>query len=68
MQPDESQALLDFLLRHITQATFQVRLTWKPPTVAMWDNRRTQRYATADYAGTGRRYMHRATIIGDRPA
>lgn len=67
MTPAESRAMLDFLLQHVTQATFQVRLTWQPRTVAMWDNRCTQHYVTADYAGTGRRYMHRVTVIGDRP-
>lgn len=67
MHPHESRALLDFLLRHVTQATFQVRLTWRPHTVAMWDNRATQHYVTADYNGRGRRYMHRVTVLGDRP-
>lgn len=67
MHPHESRALLDFLLHHVTQATFQVRLTWQPHTVAMWDNRATQHYVTADYGGTGRRYMHRVTVLGDRP-
>jgi taurine dioxygenase len=67
MHPDESRALLDFLLAHVTQATFQVRLSWQPHTVAMWDNRCTQHYVTADYAGTGRRAMHRVTVLGDRP-
>ncbi len=68
MTPVESRTMLDFLFVHVQQATFQVRLDWEPDTIAMWDNRCTQHYVTADYAGTGRRFMHRVTVMGDRPA
>jgi taurine dioxygenase len=62
----ESRAILDFLLQHTNQPEFQVRWTWKPGTVAFWDNRWTQHYALADYFPHHRR-MRRATILGDRP-
>jgi taurine dioxygenase len=43
-----------------------VRWKWKRHSLAFWDNRVTQHYAVNDYL-PGRRIMHRATIIGDRP-
>lgn len=61
----ESDRILSFLLEHLKSPDFQVRLRWRPGTVAFWDNRATQHYAVCDY--TGRRAMHRVTILGDRP-
>jgi taurine dioxygenase len=37
----ESDALLGFLYRHVVTDEFTVRLSWKPHTVAIWDNRVT---------------------------
>ncbi|RWR02496.1 taurine dioxygenase [[Pantoea] beijingensis] len=62
----ESDALLNFLFAHITKPEFQVRWRWQENDVAIWDNRVTQHYATADYL-PARRIMHRATILGDKP-
>jgi taurine dioxygenase len=45
---------------------WQVRLHWEPGTVAMWDNRATQHYASSDYYPQ-RRVMERVSIKGDRP-
>ncbi|MFC4589370.1 TauD/TfdA dioxygenase family protein [Sphaerisporangium corydalis] len=56
----ENEALLPYLIDHIRSPEFQVRLTWRPGTMAFWDNRSTQHYAVADY--TERRVMHRVTI------
>jgi taurine dioxygenase len=61
----ESDALLDFLLRHIEQPEFQVRFHWARDSMAMWDNRCTQHYALIDYRS--QRIMHRVTVCGDRP-
>lgn len=63
----EGAALLDFLFRHVTRPEFTVRWNWKPNDLVIWDNRSTQHYAVNDY-GHHRRVMHRATVIGDRPA
>ncbi|GIH90494.1 TauD/TfdA dioxygenase family protein [Planobispora siamensis] len=56
----ENEALLPYLIDHIRSPEFQVRLNWRPGTLAFWDNRGTQHYAVADY--TERRRMHRVTI------
>ncbi len=62
----ESEALLAFLFAHASRPEFTIRWRWSVGDVAFWDNRLTQHYAVADYL-PGRRVMHRATVIGDRP-
>jgi taurine dioxygenase len=58
--------LLQYLLRQAAAPEYQVRLRWKPNTIALWDNRATQHYAVQDYFPEPR-HMNRATIIGDVP-
>jgi taurine dioxygenase len=62
----ESDAVLHFLFEHIKEPTFQCRYKWERHSLAIWDNRASQHYASADYAEPRR--MHRV-IIGstDRP-
>ncbi|MGH6718560.1 MAG: taurine dioxygenase [Alphaproteobacteria bacterium] len=62
----ESDELLALLLRHAEQPNFQVRFTWHPRSLAIWDNRCTQHFAVADF-GPAHRKMHRVTVIGDKP-
>lgn len=62
---DESKALLDFLLDHVKNPEFQVRLRWNVGDVAFWDNRAVQHFAVANY--DERRVMQRITIAGDKP-
>jgi taurine dioxygenase len=66
LELDESHALLDFLTTRAAIPEYQCRFRWRPNSVAMWDNRCTQHYATQDY-WPQRREMRRVTIIGDRP-
>ena len=61
----ENEVLLPLLCDTFRQPDIQVRLRWTPGTVAIWDNRSTQHYATFDY--TERREMHRILLRGDRP-
>ena len=63
--PGASQ-LLNYLISQAYIPEFQVRLRWKPNSMAMWDNRSTQHYAVMDYPPCHRK-MERAGIIGDKP-
>ena len=64
MRATESNRMLDFLYHHISQPENQVRFHWTPGAMAIWDNRCTWHYATADYL-PNRREMHRVTVIND---
>jgi len=66
LAPEESEALLAFLYRHIGQPRFQCRFRWQPNSVALWDNRATQHLAMFDY-WPHTRAGHRVTIRGARP-
>jgi len=66
MDEDDSETLLDHLFAQAEVPEYQFRLRWSPGTVAMWDNRSTQHYASSDYWPQAR-VMERAAIIGDRP-
>jgi taurine dioxygenase len=66
MTPEESDTILNFLFRHLTQPRFQVRFHWRPNDIAFWDNRCTQHMALWDYWPEPRR-GRRVTVKGDRP-
>lgn len=66
LEPAESEEMLSILMRHMARPEFNVRLRWRPDTVAMWDNRACQHYASSDYH-PARRVMDRISIAGDRP-
>jgi taurine dioxygenase len=61
-----SESLLKRLYQEIEVPEYQVRFKWAPDSIAFWDNRSTQHYASSDY-WPQRRVMERLTIIGDRP-
>lgn len=63
---NESDAILQMLYRHIETPEFNMRLRWRPNTLACWDNRCTQHRALWDYYPE-HRHGHRVTIEGDRP-
>jgi taurine dioxygenase len=62
----ESKALLEFLSEHVKNPNFQVRFRWQKDSIAFWDNRCTQHFATWDYFPNVRS-GHRVTIAGDKP-
>jgi taurine dioxygenase len=63
---EEGKRLLSSLYALAANPDHQCRVRWEPDMVAMWDNRCTQHYATADYYPDYRR-MERVTVRGDRP-
>ncbi|WP_406072016.1 TauD/TfdA family dioxygenase [Streptomyces sp. NBC_01020] len=62
----EGRELLEFLYDQARHPEYQCRLRWRADTVAFWDNRATQHYASGDYY-PHTRVMERVTILGDRP-
>lgn len=66
MDAEESEQLLSLLFAQAAYPEYQVRLRWKPNTIAFWDNRSVQHYANSDYFPNVRR-VERVTIVGDAP-
>ena len=64
MKEEESRTILDFLFRQARVPEYQFRLEWAVGTIAFWDNRSVQHYATHDYL-PHRRTMERVTLKGD---
>ena len=62
----ESDAVLQFLYRHVETPEFHCRFRWQVNSVAFWDNRCMQHHAMWDYYPQ-RRHGHRVTIKGDTP-
>ena len=58
--------LLNYLIHRASIPEYQVRWSWTPNSVAIWDNRCTQHYAVMDYPPSVRQ-MQRAGVIGSRP-
>jgi taurine dioxygenase len=66
MDRDESRELIDLVCRQADYPEYQCRFHWEPHSVAFWDNRAVQHYASSDYWPQVR-IMERASIIGARP-
>ena len=66
MTPEESDALLGFLLRHGENPNFQVRWRWRADDLAVWDERVTNHRALSDHYPQ-HRVMRRVTVDGERP-
>ena len=61
----ESRALLEEVLRQYKRPEFQVRFSWRPGSVAFWDNRAAVHYAVKNY-GDFPRVLERI-LIEDEP-
>ncbi|KAF8158634.1 alpha-ketoglutarate catabolism dioxygenase [Mycena galopus ATCC 62051] len=65
---EESEYLLKFLYDHIAKgADFQIRATYRPGTVVVWDNRVTAHSATGDFDQVVRRHAVRLTPQAEVP-
>lgn len=58
--------LLNYLISQASIPEYQVRWSWQPGDIVVWDNRCTQHYAVNDYWPAPRK-MERAAIIGETP-
>jgi taurine dioxygenase len=67
MEREESNRLLDILVRQAAVPEYQCRFRWQKNSVAFWDNRAVQHYAVSDY-WPAKRVVERVAIIGERPA
>jgi taurine dioxygenase len=65
-EADESSKMLRFLYSKAATPEYQCRFVWEDNSIAFWDNRSVQHYASSDYWPQVRR-VERVTIIGDRP-
>lgn len=66
MDGEESEELLKTLYRTASDPELQCRFRWKAGSLAFWDNRACQHFASSDYFPQVRE-MERVTIAGDRP-
>ncbi len=60
---DESEHLLSYLFRWVTNPRFVVRYRWHQGTIGMWDNRCTQHFVVNDFSAE--RIIQRVTVMGD---
>jgi taurine dioxygenase len=65
--PEESAPILGYLQAEATRPEHLYRHVWRPRDLVIWDNRCVMHYAVADYEGDGERYLHRTTVIAERP-
>ncbi|HEX6318879.1 MAG TPA: TauD/TfdA family dioxygenase [Burkholderiales bacterium] len=64
LTPEESQPILDYLVRHATRPQFVYRHRWQTDDLLIWDNRCTCHLALGDYDPTRRRHLERTTVLG----
>ncbi|KAJ5226433.1 hypothetical protein N7468_007658 [Penicillium chermesinum] len=68
LKTEESDALLGFLLAHISRGIdYQARVRWAPKTVVVWDNRVTAHSAIVDWTTGERRHLARITPQAEAP-
>lgn len=68
MKREESDAILNFLYDFISKSSdIQVRASWEPKSVVVWDNRRTLHSALLDWESGERRHAFRLTPQAEVP-
>jgi len=66
LDPVESKQIVSTLLAQHSRPEYICRFAWTEGSIAFWDNRAVQHYASSDYY-PHRRLLRRVTISGDRP-
>jgi taurine dioxygenase len=66
LEPGESEALLGFLFRHVTNPLFQLRHHWAQDDLVVWDERATVHLAPTDFHPHARR-MIRVAVGSEAP-
>ena len=66
LEAGESEALLDFLFRHVTRSGFQLRHHWHPRDLVLWDERSTLHLAPTDF-GIHPRRLVRVAVGSEAP-
>ena len=61
---EESQPVIDFLVRHATRPEFLYRHQWRKNDILAWDNRCVMHQALGDFDETQLRHMERTTVLG----
>jgi taurine dioxygenase len=67
MQRDESDALLDWIHQHITQAQYRYDHSWRIGDILLWDNRCLIHSVNVDFPVGERRLHQRILLKGQRP-
>jgi taurine dioxygenase len=68
MQREESDALLDWIHQHITQARYRYDHSWRIGDILLWDNRCLIHSVNVDFPVGERRLHQRILLKGVRPA
>ncbi len=66
LEKSQSIEVVRELLQQHQRHEYQCRFRWEPGSIAFWDNRAVQHYATSDYY-PHRRILRRVTVSGDKP-
>ncbi|KAH3675142.1 hypothetical protein WICMUC_002798 [Wickerhamomyces mucosus] len=68
LKSEESKAILDLLTEHINNSVdLQIRASYEPGTVVVWDNRRVIHSASFDWDEGDIRHCYRITPMAERP-
>ncbi len=65
LNEQESSTILRMIFDALKTPEYQLRVSWEPHTIAVWDNRSVEHALIFDFSYP--RVMHRVTIAGDRP-
>ncbi len=60
LRDEESDALLELLFKQTSVPELQLRVSWEPGTLTIWDNEKTQHYLVRDKQAD--RVMHRVMV------